>query len=217
MSTCIIAATSLEIQPLLNQIQNGSGIHTLITGIGATHTTYQLTEHLQHHKPSLIIQAGIAGSFHKKLPLCSAVSITHDRFADLGVEENHQWRDVFDMQLAEPNTHPYTDGWLINPHTDLLDKAGLLQVKALTINEVTTSQNRIQTFNDKYKPDIESMEGAAFHYVCLQHNIPFIQIRTISNYVGDRNKNNWQIKEAIAVLSEKILTIIRHSSIFPAP
>ena len=41
------------------------------------------------------------------------------------------------------------------------------------------------------------MEGAAFFYVCLCENIPFLQIRAISNYVEQRNEKNWNIPLAI--------------------
>ena len=42
------------------------------------------------------------------------------------------------------------------------------------------------------------------HYACLMENIPFIQLRAVSNFVGERNKRNWKLQEAIAVLNEKL-------------
>jgi futalosine hydrolase len=33
-------------------------------------------------------------------------------------------------------------------------------------------------------------------------SIPFIQIRGISNYVGERNKQQWKIKEALYAATE---------------
>jgi futalosine hydrolase len=41
------------------------------------------------------------------------------------------------------------------------------------------------------------MEGAALHYIGLKENIPFLQLRSISNYVGERDKEKWQLQEAI--------------------
>ncbi len=52
------------------------------------------------------------------------------------------------------------------------------------------------------------MEGAAFHYVCLQEKIPFLQLRAISNYVGERNKANWNLNEAIRNLNKKLIEIV---------
>jgi futalosine hydrolase len=34
------------------------------------------------------------------------------------------------------------------------------------------------------------MEGAALHFVCLQEDISFIQLRAISNFVGERDSGN---------------------------
>ena len=56
------------------------------------------------------------------------------------------------------------------------------------------------------------MEGAAFHYVCLQQKIPFIQLRAISNYVGERNKTKWKMKEAIINLNEKLIFLLTELS-----
>ena len=51
-------------------------------------------------------------------------------------------------------------------------------------------------YENKFLPVIESMEGAALHYVCLMEKIPFLQIRSISNYIGERDKKKWNMKDA---------------------
>jgi futalosine hydrolase len=208
MSICIVAATSLELQSF-----NAGNCDVLITGVGLAATVYHLTNYLHRNKPSLVVQAGIAGCFDENIALGSAVVISADRFADLGVQENDQWRDVFDMQLIQSGESPYTDGWLINPNKKLMDATALPQVKSITINEITTSSNRIQQLRDKYSPTIESMEGAAFHYVCLQQNIPFIQLRAVSNYVGERNKEKWQMKQAIQNLAAPLVQILNTAAL----
>lgn len=208
MSICIVAATQLELQSF-----NAGSCNVLITGVGTAATVYHVTNYLHRHKPSLLIQAGIAGCFDENIPLGSAVIISSDRFADLGVQENNQWRDVFAMQLIQSNESPYTNGWLINPHQKLINLTALPQVKSITVNEVTTSTNRIQQLHDKYSPTVESMEGAAFHYVCLQQNIPFIQLRTISNYIGERDKDKWQLKQAIQNLAAPLVQILNTAAL----
>ena len=204
MSTCIVAATELELQFLPTHQQ----YDVLITGIGAHATIYQLLKKIQQNKPSLIIQAGIAGSFDTSIPLTTPLIVQQDRFADLGVQEQDQWNDVFDMELQKPNIPPYTNGWLLNPHQHLLNASALQKVTSISINEVTTSAQRIQQFSKKYRPTIESMEGAAFHFVCLQENIPFIQLRTVSNYVGQRDKSRWQMKEALQNLATQLQSLV---------
>ena len=84
-------------------------------------------------------------------------------------------------------------------------------VDAITINEITTNENRISILNEKYHPAVESMEGAAFHFVCLQENIPFLQLRAVSNYVGERDKSKWKIDLAIKNLNLELAKIIEQS------
>ena len=53
------------------------------------------------------------------------------------------------------------------------------------------------------------MEGAALHYVCLHQNIPFIQLRAISNYVGERDKTKWKIDLAISNLHNELIKLLK--------
>jgi futalosine hydrolase len=210
MSACIVSATSLELQHLSVAIKEKH--HLLITGVGTAATVYHVLQLLQHSKPAFILQAGIAGSFDESLPLGQAVVVNADRFADLGVHENDQWKDVFDMNLAEPEVAPYSNGWLINPYHDLLSAAGLPIVKSVSISEITTNAVRMRQLRDKYHPSIESMEGAAFHYVCIQQGIPFIQLRTISNYVGERNKGKWALRQSVENLAAQVQELVNRLS-----
>lgn len=203
MSICIVAATSLELQHLTTSDK----YNLLITGIGTAATVYHLTKKIHESKPSLIIQAGIAGSFGQQ-PLGTPLIVQQDRFADLGVLEQSQWKDLFDMGLQQPATRPYNNGWLVNPHDNLLNNLPWQKVSAITIHEITTNPERIRQYESKYQPAIESMEGAAFHYVCLQESIPFIQLRTTSNYIGERDKNKWQMQLAIRNLADGLQQIV---------
>ena len=59
--------------------------------------------------------------------------------------------------------------------------------------KVHRNEKSIELVTSNLHPDIESMEGAAFFYVCMMEKIPCVQLRAISNYVERRNKNNWNI------------------------
>jgi futalosine hydrolase len=52
------------------------------------------------------------------------------------------------------------------------------------------------------------MEGASLHYVGRETGIPFIQIRSISNYVGERDKSKWLLKESIEGLNKVLLQYV---------
>jgi futalosine hydrolase len=214
MKITVVAATNQEIEPLRAYLterlylQSHHSITCLVTGIGLMNTTFALTRHLCTHKPEFVIQAGIAGSFSPLFPPGTVVAVKDEMVADLGVMENDQWKDHFDMHLSDPNQAPNTNKKLVNVHHSLLEKLTLCQVSAISVNEVTTSQQRIETYIAKYSPVIESMEGAAVHKVCLEEGIAFIQLRAISNLVGVRDKTQWKIPQAIKALNEQVILLI---------
>ncbi|MFZ1798743.1 MAG: futalosine hydrolase, partial [Chitinophagaceae bacterium] len=124
---------------------------------------------------------------------------------DVGVEENDEWMDLFDMGFMEKNTFPYTGNLFENPWLQKYNLLKLPAVAAITINEITTRNERRNQFIKKYNPFLESMEGASLHYACLMKSVPFIQMRTISNMVGERDKKKWQLKSAIEQLNDTLI------------
>ena len=133
-----------------------------------------------------------------------------DLFADLGIHEKEEFYTLFDKGFADAGTIPYTNGALININETGF---GLPAVNAITINTVSDRIEQSNLWQKKYNADIESMEGAAFHYVCLSENIPFLQLRSISNFVGERVKTNWKMKEALETLNSNLQRIISELSL----
>lgn len=156
----------------------------------------------------LIIQAGIAGSFNSQIALGQTVFVKQDCFADLGFEVKENYMPIFETELVNKNEFPFEKGWLINS-TDNLTDLNLSAVKAITVNKVSDSALQKQQFISSFNADIETMEGAALHYVCLQEKIPFLQIRSVSNTVGERDKSKWMMTEAIVNLNSTLLKLIK--------
>jgi len=204
MNCLLVSATPFEIAPFLEKRakNNAPAPDVLVSGIGLVATAYAVTRQLQLRKYDVVLQAGIAGCFDRQLPLGSVVSISRDTIADQGVVEDGILKTVFDMKLAPENRFPYTKGWLVNPHKEWLKKTGVKAVKAISINEISTGRKRLELLAEKYGAVAESMEGAAFHYACLMEGVPFVQLRGLSNYVGERNKAKWKMKDAIVALNE---------------
>jgi futalosine hydrolase len=204
MQILLIAATVPEIEPFTTA---NSQVDVLITGVGVPSTMYHLQKRIHQLDYDFIIQAGIAGSFNNDIELGKTVLIQRDCFADLGIEEKENYTPAFKTEFAGKDEFPFTDGWLVNAN-EVLFKTDLKKVKALTVNKVSDSALQKQQFISTFNADIESMEGAALHYVCLQEQIPFLQIRSISNHVGERDKTKWKIKEAIENLNKELALLI---------
>lgn len=203
----VVAATRFEIDPSLPQLSD-KNIKYCITGVGSVATAYNTFRFILQEKPDILIQAGIAGCFEPSISIPSVFIIDRDRFADLGVIENDEWKDIYDLKLESPDSSPYNNGWLINPEFTKTNSFNLPRVTGITVNEISTDPKRINTLKQKYDPVVESMEGAAFHYVCIQNSVSFLQLRAISNFIGDRNKNNWEIEKAILLLNKEMLNIV---------
>ena len=214
MNCLVIAATAKEISPFLDWYRHNiraadTGIDVLITGIGLTATSYHLTKQINIKRPDLVIQSGVAGCFDKQLSLGSVVAVKHDTIADESVVELKKLKTLFDLKLLPQNQFPFRKGWLINPNIELLKKSKLKTVKGISVNQITCSKQTINFYKDRFVPAIESMEGAAVHYVCLMEKIPFIQLRSVSNYIGERNKRNWNMKESISNLNVELIKLVQ--------
>jgi futalosine hydrolase len=215
MRVIITAATVAEWMPSFLEMNNlyTSGSQRLKirfhqAGVGMLATAVSLTKLVWEEKPDLVIQAGIGGCFDPNMPLGKVVVINEEALADMGVEEDGKWKDIFDLKLEKSSYHPFERRKLPNPWLSTFNLLKLPEVSGITINEVSTDKNRIQQLVKKYSPCIESMEGAALHYTCREANIPFLQLRAISNYVGERNKDNWKIKEAVDNLNLALLKYV---------
>ncbi len=204
MRVIISAATVAEWMPSFLEMENlytGESARLKVyfhqSGVGMLATAVSLMRLVWEEKPDLVIQAGIAGCFDRSIPLGKVVIIKEESLGDMGVEEDGKWKDLFDLKLEKSSYPPFERRKLPNPWLSKYNLLTLPEVNAVTVNQVSTGTDRIQQVVKKYNPVTESMEGAALHYICREANIPFLQIRAISNYVGERDKRHWKIKEAI--------------------
>ncbi|MFL5740429.1 MAG: futalosine hydrolase [Flavisolibacter sp.] len=209
MQILLCAATKLEIAPMIEKIQKKEieNVEVLITGVGLLASAYSITRTVLEKKPDLLVQAGISGCLDPNFPLSSVVFIENETLGDLGVDENGNFRSVFDLKLLGLDEWPWTDGKLRNP----LDKKLMNNVKVVdgvTVNEISTGDAVINYYRDRLGAVSESMEGAALHYVGLKEKIPFIQLRSLSNFAGERDKKKWKMQESIGLLNHELEGLI---------
>lgn len=225
MNLLVVSATEAEIAPLIAYLRqhwhqssdsvfsNGTHeLHLLTTGVGMMPATYALTKALAQHSYQFAVQAGIAGSFSREISLGELVVVEQEILGDLGAEDHHLFHDVFDLELAQSDEFPFSKKSLLTKSCDWLDLSDLRKVSSLSVNTVSGSSFTANARQKKYDCDIENMEGAAFHYVCLKEGISFLQVRSISNYVEARNRAAWKIEEAVSALNQWLIRFIKHLS-----
>jgi futalosine hydrolase len=210
----LVAATFPEVAFLLPGLKNcpdgylqplqrtkSVNIDLLVTGAGMVNTTYHLTQILQKKKYLWAINVGICGSLTDTLRPVQLVKVTTDQFADWGAWDQQQFLDQFQLKLAGKNTFPFSKGKL-KPVNNLKPNCLniLKKVEGITVNSGTGSVKRQKQLLDRFGPVVESMEGAAFFFVCMKEEIPCVQVRSVSNIATKRKRESWKINEAIDAL-----------------
>jgi futalosine hydrolase len=215
MKILIIAATSFEIDALLKKTNAVSSIHGrlwkgsyhqleiifLITGVGMVATAYHTGKTIDDTY-DLAINMGICGSFNRNLDLGAVVNVYEDCFSELGAEDDEQFLSLDDLQLAGVSKVVNQSGAL-HPLIELIPKVSGITVNTSHGNEIT-----IKKIVEKFHPYVESMEGAAFMFACEQENIPYLQLRAVSNYVEKRNRATWNMPLAIENLNATVFEVL---------
>jgi futalosine hydrolase len=220
MRILITCATKVELEPLLNVhhklsetnvffnliTTENKHIDVLFSGVGMLSTTFHLTQHLLAHPYDLVLNVGIAGSVQEAV-LGKVYQITHEHVYEFGAEDKDDFMPLQAMNFlskADPLSESFfevcTDKMEIQP---ALEKAC-----AITVNKIHGNIKSIALLHSRMKEQniqgavLESMEGAAFAYVCRQLKQHAIQVRSVSNIVEERNRENWKMKEAIRSLND---------------
>jgi futalosine hydrolase len=185
-------------------------INVLVAGIGSISTAWELQKWISmNDKPDLAINSGIAGSYIDEIKIGDVVMPVTDCFADAGIEDGNNFLTLSEAGLVNPNEFPFREGVIRSDpvHAEAL-KGVVKAVNAITVNTATGSDATKVKLVKKYNPDIETMEGATFFYLCSREKIPFLGLRAISNMVEIRNKHNWDIKLALSNLAEKLNEVV---------
>jgi futalosine hydrolase len=176
----------------------------LIGGIGQLTTTFRLSHQLDKKPYRFILMAGIAGSYSTTLPLGKVVNVMEERFGDLGIESGSDFSDLFDMKLDNPDVFPFSEGVLVN--YTLINNDPITRLPIVKGNTVQTIRTSIKPSIQR-EATVESMEGAAFFYVCMMKHQAFVELRAISNYVGETDKSQWETRKAIENLYAAVIEV----------
>ena len=96
----------------------------------------------------------------------------------------------------------------IIPLKTRINLPALKQVRGITVNTVHGNRQSIGAITERLRPQVESMEGAAFFYACNDARLPSLQLRAISNTVEERNTANWNIPVAVENLNKHLVGLL---------
>jgi futalosine hydrolase len=215
----IVAATKPEIAPLLARMYSmpadttfmdsythgAHDVDVLITGVGMVATAASCARAMARHSYDLALNLGVCGSFDQFFDPGTVVHVLSDRLAELGAEDGDRFMTLQELELPGEwefvNLEPPS-----NPEIDQLPT-----VTGITVNTIHGSERSIAAIVERCSPQVESMEGAAFMSACLMYQVPFAQIRAVSNLVERRNRDAWKMAEAIVNLNATALRFLDHA------
>jgi futalosine hydrolase len=198
MRILIIAATVKELTGLRDIRSDHHTLEFFVSGIGMLETAFHLTRKLTTDRYDLLINCGLAGSFDKSILIGQAVEVEEEIVSELGAQDGESFIPIDEIPL--PAEFKFFNISSI--------KHDLKKVRSVSVNTVHGNSESINRISARLRPDVENMEGAAVFFVCQKLQIPFIEVRAISNYVERRNKDNWNIPLALQKLRETISKII---------
>jgi futalosine hydrolase len=216
MKILIVSATRFEIAPLLegmeSAVETGGKLITckyqkleidfLITGAGMVATAYYSGKKLNETYDAAF-NIGICGSFNRNLNIGDVVNVYEDCFSELGAENDLEFLTLHELNLEGVISLVNNKYGSLTTVIEMLPK-----VNGITVNKVHGNDQTIEKTFEKFHPMVESMEGAAFMFACEMEDIPYVQIRAISNYVEKRNRESWNIPLAIENLNNKMLDVL---------
>ncbi|WP_194893785.1 futalosine hydrolase [Catenulispora pinisilvae] len=182
--------------------QRADGLTVIVTGAGPAAAATGAAWVLASEPYKLALSVGIGGGFAPRAPIGSVVVSTRVVAADLGADSPEGFLPIEELGFA-PHVEQPDEHWAARIRT-ALSQAGLHVVTGavLTTTTVTGTAERTAELLARH-PDAaaEGMEGYGVASAATMAELPFVEIRAISNVVGPRDRDSWRIGEAMDVLA----------------
>ncbi len=193
------------------------------SGLGKINAAATVAAILTRFSVSRLWMWGSAGAFpQRQLELNDLALASEEILGDEGVATLSSWKSLGAIGIPLAKT---SDGPIFNRipvDQGELERARLLlsgwrssscspQIHVgpfVTVSGVSGSLARARLLGDRFGALCENMEGGAAAQVCLRHQVPFLEIRGLSNWAGDRNKRRWNLAKALDTCQRAILYLL---------
>jgi futalosine hydrolase len=195
--------------PAWTGMANGLSVDIVVAGVGpaaaaaAAGIALALADGTAGGGYDAILSAGIAGAFKGGPSQVGGVVIADDLIAaDLGVLAPEGFLDVESLGFGTALGRATTPQPLIAMLAKRCAEAGLATSVGpiLTLSSFTGTDERALLLAQRYSPAAEAMEGTGMATAAAHYGIPVVEIRTISNWVGNRDREAWDLAGALDAL-----------------
>ncbi|MGK5531817.1 futalosine hydrolase [Streptomyces sp. URMC 129] len=147
----------------------------------------------------LVVSAGIAGGFAGAAAVAGTTVVASAIMAaDLGAETAEGFSDMAELGFGIVAHQP--------PPTlarTAAEALGAVHGPVLTVSTVTGTARRAAELAARHRGvAAEAMEGFGVATAAALHSVPVLEIRTVSNSVGPRDRAAWRVPEALRALTD---------------
>jgi futalosine hydrolase len=177
----------------------GDSRSVALCGFGVVAAAARTAQLIAAHTPKQVLLVGIAGTYDEaSLPVGQAACFSSVAVDGVGCGQGAEHIGAASMGF---------DQW---PKQRIKDRIKLSIPKGIPMNELlvtgcaaSASKEEAETRRQRFPAAAaEDMEGFGVAMACALTSTPLAIVRGISNRVGDRDKQNWQIQEALQAADE---------------
>jgi len=189
---------------------NGRKLLLAVTGVGLVNAALVAGQLLGRPGLTGVVNLGIAGSYDlDECPLGGTAYVWQESWPEYGLlsEEGSADPKAIGFPLGHVDGKPIWNRIQLNPVNDAqimklsLDSAWV-RTASVSVNGVTGTAARAGWLKMACNAGIENMEGFALGYAAALKGMPFLEVRTISNMVGSRYAEDWDLKGAFKALGQ---------------
>ena len=189
VSILVVCAVAHELAALSAR----DGIEILAVGVGPVEAAAGTARALAAQHYDAVVNAGIAGGFRDRCTVGDAVVCSREDYAELGLEDGTAFPLPGGLELVR---HVEAAPELLRPF--LSGTVPAIVGRGVTSAIVTSTTSRALVLAHRFRADVESMEGFAVLRAAQAAGVPAIEIRGVSNIVGERESNGWDFRAGAA-------------------
>ncbi|WP_152394910.1 futalosine hydrolase [Paenibacillus guangzhouensis] len=198
----IMTSVEAERQAVLRGLQDQDRFDVCVAGVGSVIAAINTTKAIHTGDYDLVVNAGIAGGFIGRAEIGSVVVSEGIIAADLGAESGEGFISVDELGFG--SSQIAVDAILSDRVTEAL-RAAELPVQSgliLTLSTVTGTQETADSLASRFPTAVaEAMEGYGVAAAAASYGLPVLELRSISNNIGPRNREAWRIPDALTALT----------------
>ncbi|MDP3426881.1 MAG: futalosine hydrolase [Humidesulfovibrio sp.] len=245
MPILVIAATARELAAALGVdasppqwtvlpcTAHGREVLACVSGLGVINASLALGAALTRGDVDGVVCLGVAGSFDLAAhPLGAVRLVDREVWPEFGLLATG-WCSadavalgfaLGQVQREDGQAGPDADVWdrVVWDAPSNLARLGLclgpwVTAKSLTVSGVTADLERAGLLRSRHLAGLENMEGFALAYGCAVAGVPFVELRAVSNAVGSRPPEAWDLPGALRALAQATLRLFAEPGCAASP